>query len=342
MVLVAAALGLAFIPLPSRLVEQLFSRGVYAAVQPVMTFASNFAPFALLDVLLGATVILLTTAMVRDVRRAGLARGAVRAGGRAVVWSAAAYLVFLAVWGLNYRREPVTTRLAYDPTAVTPAAVQRLAFVAVDRLNTLYAEAHAEGWVTGGGIDPALAGAFDHVAREIGARPRGIVVGRPKRSLLDWYFQRAGVAGMTDPIFLETLVASDVLPFERPHVVAHEWAHLAGLADEGEANVAGWLTCMRASTADQYSGWLFMYSEVAAELAGRDRATAAARLANGPRADLTAIRERTLRHVNLQLSSAGWRVYDSYLKANRIEAGTRSYSEVVQLALGLDTARGLR
>jgi hypothetical protein len=41
---------------------------------------------------------------------------------------------------------------------------------------------------------------------------------------------------MTDPFFLETLVASDVLPFERPFLVAHEWSHLAGIADEGEAN----------------------------------------------------------------------------------------------------------
>ena len=33
----------------------------------------------------------------------------------------------------------------------------------------------------------------------------------------------------------------DLLPFERPFVLAHEWAHLAGHADEAEASaVAGW------------------------------------------------------------------------------------------------------
>ena len=34
------------------------------------------------------------------------------------------------------------------------------------------------------------------------------------------------------------------------------------------------------------------------------------------------------------VSRAGWRVYDSYLKANRVEAGTASYDEVVRLVLG--------
>ena len=33
-------------------------------------------------------------------------------------------------------------------------------------------------------------------------------------------------------------------------------------------------------------------------------------------------------------AEAGWRVYNQYLKANRVESGTRSYTEVVRLILG--------
>jgi hypothetical protein len=40
------------------------------------------------------------------------------------------------------------------------------------------------------------------------------------------------------------------------------------------------------------------------------------------------------------MSAAGWRVYDSYLKANRVEAGAASYGEVVRLALGARLASG--
>jgi hypothetical protein len=61
-------------------------------------------------------------------------------------------------------------------------------------------------------------------------------------------------------------VASDVLPVERPMVVAHEWSHLAGFADESEANFLGWLACVGGSDEAAYSGWLFLYGEVTGTL----------------------------------------------------------------------------
>lgn len=66
-----------------------------------------------------------------------------------------------------------------------------------------------------------------------------------------------------------------------------------------------------------------------------------ARLLGGPRDDLRAIRDRVERNVSPRLSTAGWRVYDSYLKANRIEAGALSYDDVIRLALGLQMTRDL-
>jgi hypothetical protein len=338
-VVVLAAAVLGWLPLPAGAVERFYARGLYAIGQPAVTFASNAASFAWLDVFIGVTLATFLVLTARDIARRDARRALAGGTVRLLVWCAALYLVFLAAWGFNYRRERLKDRLPYDAAAVTPRAAVTLAALAVDRVNGLHGAAHAEGWVSGGAIDPSLAGSFDRVVRELGSSPRGIVVGRPKRSLLDWYFQRAGVAGMTDPFFLETLVAGDLLPFERPFVVAHEWAHLAGITDEGEANLAGWLACIRGSTADQYSGWLFMYGEVLGALPARDRAGITSRLAVGPRDDLRAMRDRTQKHVNPRLSAAGWRVYDSYLKANRVEAGAASYAEVVRLALGLELAR---
>src|SRR5207247_6328116 len=116
-------------------------------------------------------------------------------------------------------------------------AAHDLALHAVDQVNSLYASAHANRHEPA--LDPSLATGFADAEHRLGvkspARP-----GRPKQSVLDIYFRSAGVDGMTDPFFLETLVASGLLPFERPHVIAHEWSHLAGFADEGEANFVGW------------------------------------------------------------------------------------------------------
>src|SRR5438477_2304290 len=175
--------------------------------------------------------------------------------------------------------------------AVTADAARDAAQLAADRLNTLYEPAHASRAVPAGHIDPSLASAFARATTELRA-PGATVPARPKWTLLDLYFRPAAVAGMTDPFFLETLIESDLLPIERPFVIAHEWGHLAGFADEGEANFAGWLTCVRGDAAAQYSGWMFLFGELATTLPRSDRANLAARLGDGPRADRRAIAAR--------------------------------------------------
>ena len=329
---VVVAVALVSLPVPRASVERWYASGFYTLWQPAATRLSNLVPFALLDVLIIVSLLWLGATGTRDIARKRGWRGSAAAGWRLAVFAASVYIAFLAAWGFNYRRVPMAERVPFDERAVNAAAASRLASLAVERLNRLHGEAHAEPAIDP--RDPRFTGAFDRVARALGATGT-VAIGRPKRSILDWYFQRAGVSGMTDPFFLETLLASDLLPFERPFVIAHEWSHLAGLADEGEANVAGWLACLGAPPAHQYSGWLFMYGELARVLERGERAALSARLALGPREDLQAIRDRLARHVSPRLSGAGWRVYDSYLKANRVEAGTASYDEVVRLALGL-------
>jgi hypothetical protein len=208
-----------------------------------------------------------------------------------------------------------------------------LASAAVGQLNALHDRAHQMGWPVLPRVDPSLAASLHRTERDLGATATA-APGRPKVTLLDPYFRRAGVEGMTDPYFLETMVQSDVLPFERPFIVAHEWAHLAGFADESEANFVGWLTCVRASIPDRYSGWLFLYGELAGVVRPRDRGELSARLAPGPLADIQAIGHRLQRQLNPTVAAAGWRVYDRYLKVNRVEAGTASYANVVRLVLG--------
>jgi hypothetical protein len=323
------------IPLPPAAVDRWYSAGVYAALQPLLTSLSNLVPFALFDAVTAALAIAWTVMAARELRRTpGRLRAALRIVARTLVCGAALYLLFLALWGLNYRRPRMRETLPYDASAVTADAALRAARLATERLNALHDRAHASGWPAAGRVDPDLADGFGRAVRAAGIE-RDVVPGRPKGTIFDWYFRRAGVDGMTDPFFLETLVASRVLPFERAFVVAHEWSHLAGIADEGEANFTAWLSCARGSPSNAYSGWLFLYGELVPAVRGPDRAALSAALEAGPRADLRAIRERYLRDVNRRVAEAGWRVYDSYLKANRVDAGTASYDEVVRLVLGL-------
>jgi len=322
------------LPIPQQLVERAYSGLFYPPLQRALTSLSNLAPFALLDVLLIGFPILWSWLIARDVIRSNrrmpvLGRWTLRTA----VAASTLYLIFLATWGLNYRRLPLERKLRYDAKAVTADAARDAAYLAASRLNALYAAAHASEAAQAGGIDPSLAPALARATKELGASGT-TVPARPKRTLLNLYFRPAAVSGMTDPFFLETLVESDLLPVERPFVIAHEWSHLAGFADEGEANFAGWLTCAHGSLSAQYSGWLFLFGELVNSESRSRRSGAIARLDAGPRADLRAIAARLARDVSPRISVAGWRVYDQYLKANRVEAGAASYAQVVRLVLG--------
>jgi hypothetical protein len=334
--LTALAIVCAVAPMSPRLVERVYSNGVYAALQPVLTSASNLVPIALVDPLI---LLILAGWLIlagRDLRasRGAWWRSVARIALRTLAWSAAAYLVFLVTWGFNYRRVRLVDKLEFSGDRVTSESAAVLGGQAVEQMNDLHLSAHERGWVSADTIDRELADAFDGALRDTGGE-RAVVAGRPKHSLLDWYFRRAAVSGMTDPFFLETLVASDVLPFERPMVLAHEWSHLAGIADEGEANFVAWIACVRATPPHRYSAWLSLYQEVLPSISQRDRAALRARLGPGPREDLQAIRDRFARNVSPRVSAVGWKVYDSYLKANRVESGAASYAEVVRLILGV-------
>jgi hypothetical protein len=265
-------------------------------------------------------------------RRAG---GRVRMIVRLVVGTwllvAVLYLVFLVTWGLNYRREPLVERMDFDEARVSAAGLADLARASAGQLNVLGGRARSAPLVLDD-VTRRLGPSFHRVLDLLG-QPRAVPA-RPKHSFLNFYFRRAAVDGMTDPYFLETLVRDDLLPFERPVVVAHEWAHLAGFAPESEASFVGWLTCLHGDETAQYSAWLFMYLQTGDDLEESLHKEIEKGLAPIPREDLVELYRQYQRQVVPAAREAGRAVYDRFLKANRVDSGVRSYDDVVRLALG--------
>jgi hypothetical protein len=334
-VIITIAAAAAVLPLPPATVERWFSLGIYPPIQHVVTAASNVLPFALLDLLILATLVVFAwsaTAVILETRRerrlSPLGRGVLRTLSAAAV----VYLLFLALWGLNYRRVAMSNRLVLARAAPTSEDVVKLGLEAVGRVNALYGEAHTRGWGDAEWRDDQLRRAFVDVQRELSDAPPALP-GRLKSTLIGPYFRWTSVDGMVNPFGLEVLANPDLLPFERPFVAAHEWSHLAGYADEAEANFVGWLTCLRASPRGQYSGWLYLYWQISGEVTARDRARMWDALESGPRRDVEAIAERLRRGQLPLLRTVSWLVYDQYLKANRIDEGVRSYGAVITLIL---------
>src|SRR5205823_6809012 len=126
---------------------------------------------------------------IRDLREvAGWWRPAALIVWRAVVWSAALYVAFLAVWGLNYRRVRLVDALRFDASRVTPAAAANAAAIAIGHLNALSDRAHRQGWVDIGTVDNTLAAALDRAVHDVG-RTQVVIPARPKRTLLDLWFR---------------------------------------------------------------------------------------------------------------------------------------------------------
>jgi hypothetical protein len=331
--IVITAVIVALVPYPAAIVERWYSRGLYPRLQPLLTQASNAVPVAIIDIVFALLITWLLVSVLRRWRK----RGAVAAFVRFLTWgitaTAVLYLLFFVSWGLNYRRVPLEQKLAFSRERISEEAAMRLAATAIERVNAGHAAAHARGFDT----QPVLA-SLDDVHRHLGA-PLGIVPANTKPSLLEHYFRYAAIDGMTVPVALEVILNPDLLPVELPFTWAHEQAHIAGYADESEANFVAWLACVRSSDPlAQYSAWLDAY-RIAANALPRARRGDLPRLADGPREDLRAIAARLDRSSPL-VRNAARNAYDSYLRANRIEEGIANYGVVLQLILGVEFTDG--
>lgn len=330
---VAAAL-LFIVPLPSTVVDLAFSRAWYRVIQSVLTTISNYTPWTWFDVLVLGAIVFCLRRLIRAIADARARTWAAAAGDlarRACRGAGYVVLAFLLCWGLNYRRTPLMTQLAAVPPAA--ATVDELRQLAIDAsvLAARTRPAARQQLLSYDDIARQLPDPFNLALAHVG-RSRLIVPGRPKYTVFTPFFTRAGVTGMVDPFALESLVHPDLLPFERAFVLAHEWGHLAGLADEAEASAVGWSACMRGSDPLVYSGAMYLLVETSAALPTRVWREILTGVDPGVREDLRALAARWAL-IQPSVRAASFKVYDGYLRANSVGDGVQSYSRALQLIL---------
>jgi len=334
------ALVVALFPPGAASVERWYSDWLYPLLQSNITSLSNRSPFALFDLAVIGLIVALLWIWVRSIRLARK-KQALQNLGRGFVATlsvlAVIYLWFLAAWGLNYARPPLDRQLTFDRSKVTPQAVRALAEHAIAQANRTHAAAHAAGFPGVYDAPQSLIDALHAVERDLG-RPRPTLVATPKWSLFSPYYRAAGVSGQLGPFFLETLVNPDLTGPERPAVLGHEWAHLAGYAPESDASFVGLLAALRSGPAGEYSAWLDLVSEATNQLQPVTQRLVLQQLAPGPREDQNAIRERLQSRVE-PVEQAGWAAYDQMLRSQGVEEGIKSYSRVIELLIGTDVLK---
>jgi hypothetical protein len=322
-------------PWPTWMIEHGYTRLLYPRLQHVITSVSNLTPLAIMDLglpLIGVWLLFVLWRMISSGRDRGWGSGLWEAVRRVVRVAAILALAFLVCWGFNYRRVPLEEQLRRGapaaPAVADLVALARHAAAAAGPLRDAALTQSADYEA----IAARLAPSFQAGLQRLGL-PMLSLPGRPKIShVLTPFFTAAGVTGMVNPIALESIVHPELLPFERPMVLAHEWAHLAGFADEADASAIAWLACVTGDASLAYSAHFFVVLETASALPPAEWRAIRATLSPGVVEDIAALRKRLTRQEPV-VREAAFTVYDSYLKTNRVDDGVRSYSRVLRVLL---------
>ena len=145
---------------------------------------------------------------------------------------------------------------------------------------------------------------------------------------------RISTAGFYLPFTGECNLDAGLHPIQIPFVMAHEFAHGYGITDEGACNFIAYLACCRATSAFiRYSGhygyWRYLRSAYY-RLAPRAFQAYLEDLSPELRADARAVRKNSETYPDLFPKFRNL-TYDTYLKAQGVSEGLRSYNRVVLL-----------
>ncbi|MBN1441171.1 MAG: DUF3810 family protein [Planctomycetes bacterium] len=330
-------------PPPAGVVDAVYSRTVYRLLAAVLVPVGDLVPFSLsLLALLLFTLLLPGLLLWRALRLwREKADRAVRtwcafAARTAIVWVVVGYSGFLLLWGGNYQRLPIEETLALGDEPVEAADLEALA---EDFVTVLETEALAPQKPD---VDGALLAVRDSLARRIdqwyGAAPR---IPRRVKTLPRGWLLTFGTSGVTLIPFLEAHVDGALPDPLLVAVAAHELAHSAGLARESDAELAGLLAAWTSGNAfARYAAALIGYSRCCWQLSSEVTRRLTPRVPDRAKEDLAAMVRITQTYRIPSLSRLQSKVYDIYLRSQKVEDGIRNYSKAVTL-LARARRRGL-
>ena len=298
---------------PSKLVERWYSRQLFPRISRIAGLLADAVSISWLDVLIPLGIVFLIL-VIRNRMWRLLLNGA-----------AGLYLIFFWTWGLNYHRQPLSSKLELDSARMKPEAMDLFAKHVAAELNRLYAEKQTYDEMRtreeAARRVRRVAGIIDGADWQSAQRVKISRIGNP-------WLHAAGIDGVFNPIVHEPIISNTVLDVERPFVIAHELAHVRSYPDEGDANVIATLaSLMSGDPAFQYSGWLNLWLYL--------RTGDLEKLLDpGPRNDMQRMFERARAEQIPWINNFQRDLLDVFLKANSVDEGVRSYSRVVLLAAG--------
>ncbi len=328
LIAVLAFLSVGFAARNSPLVEHYYSKGVYPSIAHLFSKISSVVSFSLWDTFWIFILLLIIAGIFLAIFRR-------------VKWSwlllrftqsiALLYAFFYLVWGFNYFRPKLETRIGWEKPKTDEAVFRSILDSMIVHTNSSYTPVSPADYPA---IDQLVEDSYRKNSIQLGINyPNGSRL--PKTMLFSSFFAKSGVSGYFGPFFNEIHLNYYLLPMEYPYVLAHEKAHQFGITNEAEANLAAFIVCTTSNDQRlQYSGYVNLLVYFLSDAANLKDVREYIRKIEKPVIfDLRFQRRHWLGLQNKMLDQVQTAANNAYLKTNHIEEGVKNYNQVVGLVI---------
>ena len=352
----------------------IYATRIYPIIGTFLSPISGLFPFAVGDIFIALSIVWVFFYPIYEIKwRKQLAKRffflAAKRGcypkkktvfGRVAEYLLWVYAWFYIAWGLNYSQPNIYCRTGMKPVEVSEAKFREFAYRYADSINSLSEERRVKSEETAfddqresqfnGMVDDGLKNRVrDAVLKgynEIGAK-EGINAPfnqhpHAKTMLFTPLSSMSGVTGSMGPFFCEFTLNGDIRPHDYPAIYAHEFAHLLGIANEGEANFYSYIVCTASSDkAVKFSGYYHIFFHVLRNVFDILGEKEGEKFLKYIRPEIIQLaksdRNYWLSKRCKVLDAAQDFIFDLYLRGNHVAEGRKSYSGVVGLILAWES-----
>ena len=352
----------------------IYTTRIYPIIGSLLSPISGLFPFAVGDIFIALSIVWVFFYPIYEIKwRKQLAKRffflAAKRGcypkkkvvfGRVAEYLLWVYAWFYIAWGLNYSQPNIYCRTGMKPVEVSEAKFREFAYRYADSINYLSEERRVKSEETAfddqresqfnGMVDDGLKNRVrDAVLKgynEIGAK-EGINAPfnqhpHAKTMLFTPLSSMSGVTGSMGPFFCEFTLNGDIRPHDYPAIYAHEFAHLLGIANEGEANFYSYIVCTASSDkAVKFSGYYHIFFHVLRNVFDILGEKEGEKFLKYIRPEIIQLaksdRNYWLSKRCKVLDAAQDFIFDLYLRGNHVAEGRKSYSGVVGLILAWES-----
>ena len=352
----------------------IYATRIYPIIGTLLSPISGLFPFAVGDIFIALSIVWVIFYPIYEIKwRKQLAKRffflAAKRGcypkkkvvfGRVAEYLLWVYAWFYIAWGLNYSQPNIYCRTGMKPVEVSEAKFREFAYRYADSINYLSEERRVKSEETAfddqresqfnGMVDDGLKNRVrDAVLKgynEIGAK-EGINAPfnqhpHAKTMLFTPLSSMSGVTGSMGPFFCEFTLNGDIRPHDYPAIYAHEFAHLLGIANEGEANFYSYIVCTASSDkAVKFSGYYHIFFHVLRNVFDILGEKEGEKFLKYIRPEIIQLarsdRQYWISKRCKALDAAQDFIFDLYLRGNHVAEGRKSYSGVVGLILAWES-----